>query len=85
MHTLVIFILLFIILILLFIIFKLLSIFELPEPKKIENTKPSPIKEDPNLLYYHSDSRISKRCQNVESYGVICIKCGRCGRKFDNN
>lgn len=30
------------------------------------------------------DYNVSKRCINDHSYGVICVKCGKCGRKFNN-
>ena len=31
------------------------------------------------------DYHISKKCVNLlESYGEICVKCGKCGRKFNN-
>ncbi len=26
-----------------------------------------------------------KRCRNPDSYGMICVRCGKCGRKFDRN
>lgn len=32
--------------------------------------------------FYKTDYRASKDCCNSDSYGIICVKCGRCGRKF---
>lgn len=30
------------------------------------------------------DYAVSETCKNlVESYGMICVKCGECGREFD--
>ena len=26
----------------------------------------------------------SKECKNTDTYGCICVKCGKCGRKFEN-
>lgn len=33
----------------------------------------------------HIDYMVSKECENPESYFSICVKCGQCGRKFDEN
>ncbi len=30
------------------------------------------------------DYEPSSTCCNDESYGCLCIKCGRCGRKFED-
>jgi len=31
------------------------------------------------------DYEVSDNCKNLEeSYGEICVKCGKCGRKFKN-
>lgn len=30
------------------------------------------------------DYGISENCVNPDSYGVICVKCGECGRTFKN-
>lgn len=27
----------------------------------------------------------SAECKNPETYGEICVKCGECGRTFDEN
>jgi len=33
----------------------------------------------------HLDYDVSDKCLNLsESYGEICVKCGKCGRKFFN-
>ena len=32
----------------------------------------------------HIDYMVSKECKNPESYFSICVKCGQCGRKFEN-
>lgn len=47
------------------------------DKKKEKVTKKSTSKE-----FFMSDIRPSKNCCNDDSYGEICIKCGRCGRKF---
>ena len=26
---------------------------------------------------------VSDYCDNYDTYGEICVKCGNCGRKFD--
>ena len=37
------------------------------------------------------DYRPADNCSNLDSYGEICVRCGKCGRKFtsqedgDNN
>jgi hypothetical protein len=28
------------------------------------------------------DYKPSKNCCNDDSYGTVCVKCGKCGRKF---
>ena len=33
---------------------------------------------------FHVDYIPAKECKNTESYGMICVKCGKCGRKFQN-
>ncbi len=30
------------------------------------------------------DYRVSEACTNRRSRGVVCVKCGRCGRTFNN-
>lgn len=30
------------------------------------------------------DYRPSKQCKNSDTYGMICVKCGECGRKFED-
>ena len=36
-----------------------------------------------NKTRIHIDYRVASNCQNKEeSYGEICVKCGKCGRKF---
>lgn len=32
----------------------------------------------------HIDYMVAKECKNPESYFSICVKCGQCGRKFEN-
>ena len=44
---------------------------------KKRNNKQQKVKE-----FYRVDFGVSKRCCNIKSYGVICLKCGQCGRKF---
>lgn len=26
----------------------------------------------------------AKNCCNLDTYGAVCLKCGECGRKFEN-
>ena len=33
----------------------------------------------------HIDYMVAKECKNPESYFAVCVKCGQCGRKFDEN
>ena len=33
---------------------------------------------------YFVEYRPSKNCCNRESYGQICLKCERCGRRFED-
>lgn len=33
-------------------------------------------------MFAHIDYRPSNKCKNSNSYGMICVKCGKCGRKF---
>jgi hypothetical protein len=30
------------------------------------------------------DYEIADNCCNDDSFGVVCLKCGKCGRKFVN-
>lgn len=48
----------------------------------IENYKSKKIKRQQNRGYHRSDMKPSANCCNSESYGCICVKCGRCGRRF---
>lgn len=32
--------------------------------------------------YHRSDMKPSRNCCNSDSYGGICVRCVRCGRKF---
>lgn len=29
------------------------------------------------------DYSVSDNCTNENAFGCICVKCGKCGRKFD--
>lgn len=31
---------------------------------------------------FFADCYVSDECKNPDSYGVICVKCGECGRTF---
>ena len=33
----------------------------------------------------HIDYMVAKECKNPESYFAVCVKCGQCGRKFDEH
>lgn len=35
--------------------------------------------------FVHIDYMVAKECENPDSYGAVCIKCGQCGRKFDEH
>lgn len=52
---------------------KLISINEDKTNKDEENKKKG---------FHMRDIKPSENCCNSDSYGVICIKCGRCGRRF---
>lgn len=30
------------------------------------------------------DYAASDQCRNEDSYGVICVRCGQCGRRFED-
>ena len=30
------------------------------------------------------DYGVAQECKNPSSYGEICVKCGKCGRVFEN-
>lgn len=32
--------------------------------------------------FFQLDYKPSNNCCNSDTYGVVCVKCGRCGRKF---
>ena len=49
---------------------------------KKENKKQTNKKKNNDGGFHRSDLRVSENCCNNDSYGVICVKCGRCGRKF---
>lgn len=53
---------------------------------KIINFKDHTIKktQDASKAFNRSEYRVSPNCKNPDSYGIICIKCGQCGRKFKN-
>ena len=35
-----------------------------------------------NTLFAFADFEPADNCVNPDSYGMICVKCGQCGRKF---
>ena len=35
-----------------------------------------------NTLFVFADYEPADNCVNPDSYGMICVKCGQCGRKF---
>ena len=44
-----------------------------------------PSKKQMKNIIIHLDYGVSEKCQNLkESYGEICVKCGKCGRNFFN-
>ena len=38
--------------------------------------------EDGNVKNLLVDYQVSVDCINSDSYGAVCVKCGRCGRIF---
>lgn len=34
-------------------------------------------------MFIHVDYAPSEKCNNTDTFGMICVKCGQCGRKFD--
>lgn len=36
-----------------------------------------------NTVFTFADYEPATNCINPDSYGMICIKCGQCGRHFD--
>ena len=46
--------------------------------------KKEEIKEEKEIPIF-IDYSVNSNCLNkMESYGEICVKCGKCGRKFKN-
>lgn len=39
-------------------------------------------KENSKGGFHRNELRPSVNCCNSNTYGVICVRCGRCGRKF---
>lgn len=31
---------------------------------------------------FFADCYVSDECKNPDSYGIVCVKCGECGRTF---
>ncbi len=52
------------------------------ENESKDNTKQRDKKEDGHSGFHRSDMRPSINCCNSDSYGCVCVRCGRCGRKF---
>ncbi len=46
------------------------------------NEEQSNNKENITDGYNRSELRPARNCCNTDTYGVICVRCGRCGRKF---
>ena len=36
-----------------------------------------------NVIKFFVDYAPEENCKNPDTYGEICVKCGECGRKFD--
>lgn len=47
----------------------------------IEVDGSKPIKDYDEKSFF-ADCYVSDGCKNPDSYGVICVKCGECGRTF---
>lgn len=41
------------------------------------------VKKDEPQFFGRRDYKPAPNCRNSDSYGIICVKCGKCGRKFD--
>lgn len=53
---------------------QLAKILKFPPPK-------NPL-EGQTVKAVFADYEPSENCCNTESYGQLCVKCGRCGRRF---
>ena len=36
-------------------------------------------------MFMHVDYSPCFECNNHDTFGMICVKCGECGREFDEN
>lgn len=36
-------------------------------------------------MIIHVDYIPSAKCNNSDTWGMICVKCGQCGREFNEN
>ena len=36
-------------------------------------------------IFMHVDYAPCKECNNPDTFGMICVKCGECGRQFNGN
>ena len=36
-------------------------------------------------MFIHVDYIPSAECNNTDTFGMICVKCGQCGREFNEN
>lgn len=57
--------------------------------KKSENTEEKSHNKSKEVTvsegFHMKDLRPSVNCCNLDSYGCVCVKCGRCGRIFFNS
>ena len=35
-------------------------------------------------MFIHVDYAPCEECNNTDTYGMMCVKCGKCGRSFEN-
>lgn len=53
------------------------------QTKQQDNEKQSKDnKEEGHGGFHRRELRPSENCCNSDTYGVICVRCGRCGRRF---
>lgn len=40
------------------------------------------LRKNSNVKKLLVDYQVSDECKNPDSYGIVCVKCGECGRTF---
>ena len=59
------------------------KLIDLNERRQQKKKKKIHGRSDSSKEFYGVDYKPSSICMNPDSYGYICVKCGRCGRKFN--